>query len=162
MELSRVAVASPVGTWGVEGDGDGVTRVYMPNEPFAATASSASPVRDAASQLAEYFAGRRRAFDIALGRVATTDFRRRVWAALAAIPYGEVRSYGQVATAVGDPRAARAVGNANHANPWPIVIPCHRVVASNGLGGFGGGLDVKRYLLDLEGVALGAVAHRVR
>ncbi len=155
MEFSRVAVESAIGTWGVEGDEHGVTRVYMPNEPFTATTSHAAPVDDAAIQLAQYFAGRRRSFDVSLARVATTDFRRRVWAALAAIPYGDVRSYGQVAAAVGDPRAARAVGNANHANPWPIVVPCHRVVASGGgLGGYGGGLDVKRYLLDLEGAAL--------
>ena len=154
MSLSCVAVPCAVGTWGVEGDQHGITRVYMPSETFAATATSSALVEDAAAQLAQYFAGRRRSFAVTLAPVATTDFRRRVWAALTAIPYGEVRSYGQVAAAVGQPRAARAVGNANHANPWPIIVPCHRVVASEGLGGYGGGLDVKRYLLDLEGAPL--------
>ena len=158
MDLARVAVTSPVGTWGVEGDEFGVTRVYMPNEPFAPTASGFAPVEDAADQLTQYFAGRRRSFAVTLAPVASTDFRRRVWATLAAIPYGEVRAYGQVAAAIGDPRAARAVGNANHANPWPIVVPCHRVVASNGLGGYGGGLDVKRFLLALEGAPIAPVA----
>jgi methylated-DNA-[protein]-cysteine S-methyltransferase len=69
---------------------------------------------------------------------------------LEAIPFGQVATYADVAAAVGRPRAARAVGNANHANPWPIIIPCHRVVAATGLGGYGGGIEVKEFLLDLE------------
>ena len=81
-----------------------------------------------------------------------TDFQNAVWGALRKIPYGQVRTYGEVAEAVDRPRAHRAVGNANHVNPWPIVVPCHRVVATGGLGGYGGGDQVKRYLLDLEGV----------
>ena len=75
-----------------------------------------------------------------------------MWGALRKIPYGQVRTYGEVADSVGRARAHRAVGNANHANPWPIVVPCHRVVSTEGLGGYGGGGNVKRYLLDLEGV----------
>lgn len=101
-------------------------------------------------QLEEYFAGRRRRFDLVLAPVGT-PFQRRVWEALAAIPYGETRSYGEVARSLGRPEASRAVGAANGANPLPIVIPCHRVVGSNGsLTGFGGGLETKAALLELE------------
>ena len=81
-----------------------------------------------------------------------TDFRHDVWDALVDIPYGEVRTYGDVAISVNRPLASRAVGNANHVNPYPIVVPCHRVVASTGIGGYGGGDHVKRFLLEIEGV----------
>ena len=77
-----------------------------------------------------------------------------MWTALGEIPYGEVRTYADVATSINHPNAYRAVGNANAANPWPIVVPCHRVVASSGMGGYAGGLDVKRALLELAGVSL--------
>lgn len=151
MELFRLPVSSPVGRWGVEGTAAGLTRVYMPAERFRATPDAPALLRDAAAQLGEYFAGVRRDFDLALGDVVATDFQRDVWSALCAIPYGEVRTYAQVAEWVARPRAMRAVGNANHANPWPVVVPCHRVVARHGLGGYGGGLEVKRFLLELEG-----------
>ena len=104
----------------------------------------------AAAQLREYFAGSRRAFDLPLD-LDGTDFQRRAWTALAAIPYGETRSYREQARRLGVPRAARAIGAANGANPVPIVLPCHRLVGADGsLTGFGGGLDVKRWLLDFE------------
>ncbi len=86
-------------------------------------------------------------------RVSATPFQRDVWDALVAIPYGEVRTYGEVARSVNRAGASRAVGNANHVNPYPVVVPCHRVVASTGLGGYGGGAEVKRFLLELEGAA---------
>lgn len=106
--------------------------------------------REAFRQLEEYFAGSRRLFDLPLAP-AGTDFQLRCWNALRAIPYGETRSYGDVARAVGSPRAFRAVGMANNRNPIVIVIPCHRVIGSDGkLVGFGGGLDVKASLLELE------------
>ena len=105
---------------------------------------------DAAQQLAEYFDGKRRAFDLPLQPEAT-PFQALVLKALQRVPYGETHSYGEIARAIGRPKAARAVGTANGNNPLPIVIPCHRVVGSNGaLTGFGGGLPTKRYLLDLE------------
>ncbi|HEY5646606.1 MAG TPA: methylated-DNA--[protein]-cysteine S-methyltransferase [Pseudomonadales bacterium] len=108
------------------------------------------PFRQVKQQLSEYFEGRRRAFDLALAPDAT-PFQARVLEALRAIPYGETRSYKDVAVAVGNPKAVRAVGGANGNNPIPIVIPCHRVIGSDGgLTGFGGGLDTKRFLLDLE------------
>jgi methylated-DNA-[protein]-cysteine S-methyltransferase len=155
MKLFRTNVASPVGTWVVEGDGRAVTRVYMPHEPIRASRGAApAAVEVAADQLDEYFAGERTRFTVSLARVRSTEFQRAVWDALVAIPYGQVRTYGDVAAAVGRPRAVRAVGNANHVNPWPVLVPCHRVVGAHGLGGYGGGPDVKTFLLALEGVAL--------
>jgi methylated-DNA-[protein]-cysteine S-methyltransferase len=146
-------VASPVGTWGVEGDERGLTRVYLPNQKGRASRGAPPEcVADGAAQLEEFFRGTRREFQVSLHDVDATPFQHDVWGALRAIPFGEVRTYAEVALAVQRPKAARAVGNANHANPWPIIVPCHRVVASTGLGGYGGGEQVKRYLLDLEGI----------
>jgi AraC family transcriptional regulator of adaptative response/methylated-DNA-[protein]-cysteine methyltransferase len=117
----------------------------------AAVAPGSSPHLDQLrSELEEYFAGRRRAFTVAL-RVAGTDFEERVWGELNRIPYGETRSYEDLALALGRPGAQRAVGTANGRNRVSIVIPCHRVVNKNGqLGGYGGGLWRKQALLDLE------------
>jgi methylated-DNA-[protein]-cysteine S-methyltransferase len=114
----------------------------------------------ARAQLAEYFAGERRAFDLPLA-FDGTDFQRRVWGALLEIPYGETTSYGELARRIGRPDACRAVGLANGSNPIAVIVPCHRVIGTNGsLTGFGGGLERKRLLLDLEGgavqLALGA------
>jgi methylated-DNA-[protein]-cysteine S-methyltransferase len=153
MESSYAVVASRVGPWTVVGTPDGVTRVMMPHEraPIASLRVS-DPVAVAAHQLDEYFRGDRRDFDVVLADVAATTFQRDVWRALRSLAYGQVATYGEVAALVGRPRAARAVGNANHANPWPVIVPCHRVVASNGFGGYGGGDELKRFLLTLEGV----------
>src|SRR5688500_4066257 len=108
-----------------------------------------------ALQLGEYLAGTRRTFDLPLHPLGT-PFQRRVWDALVAIPYGTTPSYGALARAIGTPDAVRAVGAANGANPLPIVVPCHRVIGSNGkLTGFGGGLPLKRKLLALEGAGPG-------
>jgi methylated-DNA-[protein]-cysteine S-methyltransferase len=105
----------------------------------------------AINQFGEYFAGRRKRFDLPLAP-AGTPFQRTVWAALADIPWGEVRSYRDIAIAIGRPTAVRAVGAANGRNPLPLVVPCHRVVGSDGsLTGFAGGLAIKRRLLELEG-----------
>jgi methylated-DNA-[protein]-cysteine S-methyltransferase len=106
--------------------------------------------RQAAAELEEYLAGRRTEFTVPLGPKGTA-FDHRVWDAVAAIPYGETVTYGEIARAIGNPNGARAVGTANGRNPVPIIIPCHRVVATGGkLGGYGGGLPLKRRLLDLE------------
>lgn len=114
----------------------------------------ASRTAEVRRQLAEYFAGERREFDLALAPEGT-PFERAVWAELAKIPFGETRTYGEIAEILGRPGAARAVGRANGANPIPIVVPCHRVIGADGsLTGFGGGLDVKSRLLELEGLAL--------
>ncbi|MEK6985732.1 MAG: methylated-DNA--[protein]-cysteine S-methyltransferase [Candidatus Thermoplasmatota archaeon] len=109
----------------------------------------------ATRELEEYAAGRRTDFTVKT-KAKGTEFQRRVWKELAAIPYGEVRSYGEVAEAVGSPGASRAVGQANHRNPVAPFIPCHRVVTSDGkLGGYGGGVELKQKMLALEGVSLG-------
>ena len=106
---------------------------------------------EAARQLRAYFAGRLRDFCLPLD-IEGTDFQKRVWRQVAAIPYGETRSYLQISTALGSPGAVRAVGAANGANPVPIVVPCHRVIGAKGkLVGYGGGLALKRRLLELEG-----------
>jgi len=153
MTQSRLAVRGAGGTWTVEGDGDGLTKIYLPHERVRATTTSVSPlVKRAAKQLEQYFAGSRRQFDADL-HVAGTDFQVDVWLALAAIPFGTVVTYQEIAREVGVPNGYRAVGNANAKNPFPIVVPCHRVVAKSGLGGYAGGLDVKRALLMLEGVS---------
>jgi O-6-methylguanine DNA methyltransferase len=109
-------------------------------------------------QLGEYFAGQRREFSVALDLKGTT-FQMKCWNALSQIPYGQTRTYAEIARAVDCPAGFRAVGMANHDNPIPIIIPCHRVIASDGgLGGYGGGLDIKRRLLRLEGAILSARA----
>lgn len=109
-------------------------------------------------ELDEYFAGRRREFSFALD-LRGTDFQVACWQALLAIPYGETRTYADIARAVGRPKGFRAVGMANNRNPVAIVVPCHRVIASDGtLCGYGGGLDIKRKLLELEGALSGTLA----
>lgn len=108
-------------------------------------------LREAARQLGEYFAGTRRRFDLALD-FAGTEFQRQVWAALLTIPFGETRSYSDIARQIGNPSAVRAVGAANGRNPISIIAPCHRVIGASGsLTGFAGGLPAKQYLLALEG-----------
>jgi methylated-DNA-[protein]-cysteine S-methyltransferase len=153
VSISRVHVDSPIGPWTVEGDRDGVTWVHTPKEPRRPTGGPvAAPVRESARQLATYFRGRPVTFDADL-HIDGTDFEVDVWRALSEIPYGETRTYGEVAAMVGRPSAYRAVGNANGRNHLPVLIPCHRVVAAGGIGGYGGGLDVKRFLLAVEGVS---------
>lgn len=101
-------------------------------------------------QITEYLNGQRREFDFPYA-LQGTEFQRKVWRALCAIPYGETRTYGEVAAAVGNPKACRAVGMANHCNPILIAVPCHRVIGANGkLVGYGSGLDMKEFLLQLE------------
>jgi|ERR1019366_1318356 methylated-DNA-[protein]-cysteine S-methyltransferase len=153
MGLFRANVVCAVGTWGVEGDEHVVTRIYLPHEGAQETVGiPPAAVAFAARQLREYFNAARRSFQVPLATVSATAFQHDVWNALNEIPFGEVRTYADIAVAVMRPAAVRAVGNANHVNPWPVIVPCHRVVAKSGLGGYGGGERVKRFLLDLEGV----------
>jgi methylated-DNA-[protein]-cysteine S-methyltransferase len=148
-----INVPSPVGPWGIEGEDGLITAILLPHQ-HRDPSIGVTPrfLSLAVTQLMEYFEGQRHVFDVPLAPVAATPFQHAVWAALAAIPYGEVRTYRDVADAVGRPRAFRAVGNANHVNPCPAIVPCHRVVAQDGLGGYGGGDEAKRYLLAIEGV----------
>jgi O-6-methylguanine DNA methyltransferase len=114
-------------------------------------AESDAALAETQRQLEDYFAGRLREFTVLLD-LQGTDFQLRCWNALLKIPYGETRSYAYQAQAVGSPRGFRAVGTANHYNPIPIIVPCHRVITSgHKLGGYGGGLDLKEKLLSLEG-----------
>jgi len=125
-----------------------VDQTYEPSRNGWERDDTAFP--DAVEQLEAYFAGERREFDLELDLVGTS-FQRQVWEALLTIPYGETRSYGQVAEQIGSPGASRAVGLANGHNPIGIIVPCHRVIGANGnLTGYGGGLDRKRALLALE------------
>lgn len=152
-----VVAASPLGPIGVTVDGAGrVVRIDLGARGAAGsgTAEARKRCAPAVQQLHEYFAGRRRAFDLELAP-AGTAFQLATWQALQRIPWGTTSSYAQLAAAVGRPRAVRAVGGANGANPLPIVVPCHRVIASDGsIGGYSGGLAQKRWLLAHEGVAL--------
>ena len=135
-------------------DGDGRVLEIRLDGRRPAGRRDAKRCRNVAAQLGEYFAGQRREFELDLAPVGT-DFQLRVWKALRAIPYGAVRNYGDIARAIGQPKAARAVGQANGCNPLPIVIPCHRVIASDGsIGGYSGGLAVKHRLLALESIEL--------
>ncbi len=119
---------------------------------------SANELSSYVRELEEYFAGARRAFDFPLD-LRGTDFQIACWRALLAIPYGETRTYADIARAVGRSKGFRAVGMANNRNPVAIVVPCHRVIASDGtLCGYGGGLDIKRKLLELEGALSGTLA----
>jgi methylated-DNA-[protein]-cysteine S-methyltransferase len=115
----------------------------------------ADELGDLPERLRRYARGEPVAFPDALDLPTATPFQRAVWQATREIPHGQTRSYGWLATKAGKPRAARAVGQALAANPWPIIVPCHRVISSDGrLGGYGGGLDMKERLLRLEGAAL--------
>ena len=143
----------PIGTLGLMEDGQGISRVFLrrkgenDNLPEGETPLTAQ----AAEELEEYFAGRRSVFSVPLSPHGTR-FQLAVWRALREIPYGQTRTYGEIAASVGRPGAARAVGMANHDNPLLIFTPCHRVVGKGGaLTGFACGLEVKRRLLELEG-----------
>jgi methylated-DNA-[protein]-cysteine S-methyltransferase len=126
------------------------TRVPLPAVPSVVDRASDSTLAATADQLDEYFAGTRKAFDLPL-EPQGTDFQREAWLALRTIPYGQTRSYAQQAEAIGRPKAVRAIGAANGRNPISIIVPCHRVIGTNGsLTGFGGGLDAKSWLLRHE------------
>jgi methylated-DNA-[protein]-cysteine S-methyltransferase len=147
--MARLRLRTPIGPLTLVGGDAGLAAVLFGG---GRTAGSHPLLDVAAEQLSEYFAGERTAFDLPLD-LAGTPFQRRAWLALAEIPYGTTRSYGEQARLLGRPDAARAVGAANGRNPLPIVLPCHRLVGARGeLTGYGGGLHVKRALLEHEGV----------
>ena len=144
---------SPVGLLTLVSGDDGLESVRFGNAVPEGSVEDVDSEFPGLVQLNEYFTGRRRTFDLPLS-LRGTPFQRSVWLQLLQIPWGETRSYGDIARAVGKPGAARAVGMANQTNPLPIIVPCHRVIGANGsLTGYAGGLDVKARLLALEGVA---------
>lgn len=140
-----------LGTMAV-GEEDGyINRVYLPNSPMPRLMPHKTPLLERAEgQIREYFDGQRQEFDLPL-TFAGTDFQKKVWHALTEIPYGETVTYGALAERIGCPGGARAVGAANHCNPLPILVPCHRVVGAGGnLTGYAGGVEMKKALLELE------------
>ncbi len=154
MTRAHTVVPSPIGPLTVVREGAALVRLSMgpPEqlEPEELGERSDEGFEDVVRQLGEYFAGKRTAFDLPL-RPHGSAFELAVWDQLTRIPYGETRSYGYVAKAVGEPGGAQAVGAANGRNPLAVVVPCHRVIGADGtLVGFGGGLPRKRFLLDLE------------
>jgi methylated-DNA-[protein]-cysteine S-methyltransferase len=148
-------IDSPIGDLLAVGDGESLSRLHMLGSRKRVEINPAWRRDDDALdhvrvQLDEYFAGDRREFDLPLNMLGN-EFELRVWDQLCAIPYGETASYGEVAKRIGNPTAARAVGLANGRNPIAVIVPCHRVIGSDGsLTGYGGGLERKRLLLDLE------------
>lgn len=148
---------SPIGKLRICEENGAITQLYIQSEEETVTGEEATTytevsvvLKEACRQLSEYFVGERKQFDLPLC-LKGTFFQQKVWQALRKIPYGESRSYQDIAVAIGNSKAVRAIGGANHNNPVMIIVPCHRVINKDGsLGGFGGGVDVKQYLLELE------------
>lgn len=139
----------PVGILCIEEENGCITGIHRDNQ-IEEQGVETELLKKANQQLREYFTGVRKEFDLPV-HLKGTEFRQKVWAALQTIPYGETRTYGELAKQIGNPKASRAVGGANHNNPVVIVVPCHRVIGADGsLVGFGCGLDMKEYLLELE------------
>lgn len=161
MSLRHAVMDTPVGPLAIVVSERGLRGLYMELTKRPLTVEIIGPRDDATggeviAQLTEYFAGQRREFDLPLD-LHGTDFQRSVWQRLLQIPYGQRCSYGQIAADLGDLKLVRAVGAANGSNPVSIVVPCHRVVGSDGaLTGYAGGVERKRYLLDLEARVTGA------
>ena len=145
-------ICTPLGKISVIEADSTITRLLLPGTtlPNGIKQQETPLLLQAATQIEEYFQGKRVRFQLPLDP-AGTPFQKKVWQALLTIPYGETRSYGQIAAQIGSPKACRAVGHANHCNPIPIIIPCHRVVGTSGkLTGYAGGLEAKELLLKLE------------
>ena len=155
----QTTIPSPIGTLTATVDEDGaLTRLDLPGRAPQSPPSDDPRFDELAAQLAEYFAGRRTTFDLTL-RARGSAFEQRVWTELSRIPYGETTTYAEIARRIGHPGWARAVGRANGRNPIAIVVPCHRVIGSNGsLTGYAGGLELKAALLGLEAGAGEAAA----
>lgn len=142
---------TPIGYMGLGAENDALVRVYLPNTPTPRLMPRKTPLLEQAEQqLQEYFRGARKTFALPLAPEGT-PFQNRVWAELQTIPYGQTRTYKQLACMADCPKGFRAVGMANNRNPLPILIPCHRVIGADGsMTGYTGGVELKRILLDLE------------
>ncbi|WML34538.1 methylated-DNA--[protein]-cysteine S-methyltransferase [Clostridium sp. OS1-26] len=141
-----------IGKIGIAENGIAITNLYFNEKtlPSDAEVVETDLLKEAGQQLLDYLSGKRKEFELPLSPVGT-DFQQTVWKALQEIPYGETRSYGEIAKSINQPKAARAVGMANNKNPILIFIPCHRVIGANGsLVGYAGGMEVKKYLLAVE------------
>lgn len=149
---------TPIGKLGIAEEYGFITNIYFMNmkQPLDAKRYETDILKEAFNQLCEYFKGDRKEFDLPLNP-AGTDFQQTVWSELLNIPYGETRTYKDIATELGKESSLRAVGNANHQNPIPIIIPCHRVIgADNKLSGYSGGVEIKQKLLEIEGITITA------
>ncbi|MBE6109170.1 MAG: methylated-DNA--[protein]-cysteine S-methyltransferase [Erysipelotrichaceae bacterium] len=145
---------SPIGILKIAEDDQGITEVSFQEEIGADQKEGSLYLEKTLRQLEEYFAGIRRSFDVPLS-LKGTEFQMKVWHALKEIPYGHTACYQEVAAMIGNEKASRAIGNANHHNPVVIIVPCHRVIRADGsIGGYGGGIERKKYLLNLEGIKL--------
>ncbi|MDR0328348.1 MAG: methylated-DNA--[protein]-cysteine S-methyltransferase [Planctomycetaceae bacterium] len=150
--IYQTLIETKIGRIGLAEEDHFLTHLFFrpKKSPANAVDKKTSFLRDVAKQLHEYLDGKRKEFDVPL-KLYGTDFQLSVWNALQTIPYGETRSYGEIARQIGNAKAYRAVGMANHWNPIAIIVPCHRVIGADGsLTGFGGGLPLKRQLLELE------------
>ena len=147
--MKSLVLNSPVGNLHIRSDEESIIEVsFTDKEPYSN--DYCEVLRNCTSELEMYFAGKLKEFTVPL-KLIGTDFRKRCWEALRTITYGETISYKELAVKIGNPKACRAVGGANHHNPIVIIVPCHRVIGSGGgLTGFGGGLNKKRFLLELE------------
>ena len=156
--MKRILCSSPLGELTLVSNGHALTHILFPDQPLGSSATQAESGEDevlltAQRELAEYFGGKRQRFSVPTS-AAGTAFQTQVWDALAEIPFGELRSYRDIAVSIQKPKAVRAVGAANGRNPLPIIVPCHRVIGSDGsLTGFAGGMAAKRLLLELENSA---------
>ena len=150
MQTYRACHHSEIGPLEVVGNQKGILTITFGADEFETDRNLPALMAECLRQLTEYFKGRRQKFSIPLV-LEGTDFQKAVWRQLQKIPFGQTASYGDIARAVGSPRAFRAVGNANNKNPIPLIIPCHRVIGSDGkLVGFGGGIWRKEWLLEHE------------
>ena len=142
-----------IGRIGIEENGSAITKIYFINndeQEEVLEKNETALLKEAIKQLNEYFDGQRSSFDLQL-EPQGTEFQKKVWNALKEIPFGETRSYGEIAKIIGNEKASRAVGMANNKNPIPIIVPCHRVIGANGkLVGYAGGIDIKERLLNIE------------
>lgn len=152
MEKYSVVYSFPIGKLRLTEEAGALTQVAYQFQQSEPEVSQWTPLlKEAIRQLEEYFSGKRKEFQLPL-RLNGTEFQKKVWQALLEIPYGETRSYSQIAERIGNSKAVRAVGMANHVNPVMIIVPCHRVIGKNGgLTGYGYGIEIKEALLHLEG-----------
>lgn len=152
IKVNKAYMETRFGKLILEEDGSGICGVNFcrEGEPLDIEICETALLKEAKKQLEEYFQGIRRVFDLPLS-LSGTPFQQKDWEALLEIPYGETRSYKDIAERIGSPKGFRAVGMANHNNPVSIIVPCHRVIGSDGsMVGYGGGLDIKAYLLNFE------------
>jgi len=148
--MNKCHYSSPLGWFEIKSDNDAITKLILCETPDIVKKSENPVLQQCCLELDEYFAGKRKKFDVKTAFTGTS-FQNRVWQELEKIPYGKTISYADLAKAVENPKACRAVGSANGKNPIAIIIPCHRVIASDGgMGGYAYGLDAKKQLLELE------------